>query len=104
MGPETRARRNQRSAEQFAGLRKSSRIGEIEGWSRSAEIQHPGLDGARARVLPHDVADAVMVEIADADRNRARRARAGIEADGPLAVLDQPDIDVVGRRVVPGDV
>ena len=66
--------------------------------------QHPVVDVTGRRVAPHDVADAVVVEVADADRDRTCGMRADIEAARPLAVLDQPDVDVVGRRIVPGDV
>jgi hypothetical protein len=37
--------------------------------AQSAESQHPVLDAAAARVSPHDIADAIVVEVADADRD-----------------------------------
>lgn len=66
--------------------------------------QHPVVDVAGVGVTPHDVADPVMVEVTDPDRDGARRMSADVDAAGPLTVFKKPDVDVIGRRVLPGDV
>src|SRR5262245_52046378 len=71
---------------------------------RSGVGQHPGVDLVGGRVAPHDVADPVVVEVTDADRDPTGGMRSDIDAARPLAVVDLPDVDRVGRRVVPDDV
>src|SRR4051794_22490758 len=66
--------------------------------------QHPVFDMAVAGVAPHDVADAIVVEVADAYERRSERMRAQTSAARPMAVLDQPHVDVVVRWIVPDDV
>src|SRR5262249_5729903 len=86
------------------GFRQSRLAGGATVWLQSAIRQQPVVDMAGCEVAPRNIADAIVVEIPDADRNCAGGMRADIDTAGPLAVLDQPDVDVVGRRIVPGDV
>ena len=72
--------------------------------ARSAIDQHPVVDLTGGSVSPHDVADTVVVEVPDTDRDRTSGMRSHIDAARPLAVIDLPDVDTVGRRVVPDDV
>src|SRR4051812_47315834 len=58
--------------------------------------QEPGFDAAVACVAPHDITDAVVVEVTDPHQLRARRMRADIDTAGPVAVVHQPHVDVVG--------
>src|SRR4051812_8118878 len=70
----------------------------------SAECQHPVFDVATAGIEPHDVANAVVVEVVYADRNRPNGVRPHVDAACPVSVLDQPDVDIVRGRIVPRDI
>ena len=59
---------------------------------------------AVVHIAPRDIAHAVVVEIADPDRDRACRMRSNVDAAGPLPIHDQPHVYAVGRRIVPGNV
>ena len=54
--------------------------------------------------MPEDAGDALAVEITNSGDLKVAGMRAKIDAAGPLAVVDQPFVDVAGGRVVPQDI
>src|SRR4051795_7843034 len=63
--------------------------------------QQPILDAAGRGLTPQDVACAIAVEIAEPGNAPAGRMRAEVDARGPMAVTDFPNLHAVGRGVEP---
>ena len=66
-----------------------------------AVLDQPQIDVVVRRIVPHDIAGAVLVEVANTGDLIAGRMRSDGGAGGPLAVVQVPDIGFVCRRIDP---
>src|SRR5580704_9972193 len=99
-----------------AGTRGGGKVGiacgpreALESGARPERLHEPHLDGSRAGVVPHDVADAIVVEITYPTNDpvgAGRYPQGAIEIDqlDHRPAVHEPNRNLVGLHVAPEDV